>query len=106
MTYDEKQQLIHSVAQATKEDPELFKDIVNACSYGMMETIREERQRAADMETVAIAFQSMSKGSYRKNTMKWIDGLIPAKLDKWKGKLSFNWGESDVRSEAKTEEKI
>ena len=100
MTYEEKQRLIHTVATAVQKDPELFKEIVNACNYGLLEIIKEERQRAADMETVAVAFQAMSKGKYKEKTMKWIDGLIPAKLAKWKGKLSFDWGDSDVRDKA------
>ncbi len=103
MTYTEQQRLLAEVSKAVQDEPELFKEIVNACSYGVTKAIKQERQRAADMETIAVAFQAMSNGRYRKNTAKWIEDLVPAKLNAWKGKLSFNWDLDDIKDEESQE---
>ena len=91
MTLQEKYALLEKIKYEVEQEPALFGEIVNYCNSGIEQRINEERMRAADMETIAISFQSQLNQRYRESTSKWLDNLIKSKLAKWKGKTSFNW---------------
>ena len=78
MTYEERMKLIMEVQYAVEYDPELFKDIVNACNNGVLNAIKQERERAADMEVLAVAFQSATIGKYKKSTDETINNVTHA----------------------------
>ena len=93
MTFEEKQILLSSVYIAIKDDSTIFKDILNVGNEALIKAIQNERERATDMEAIAVEFQAMTKGRYSENTMQWVDGLIKSKLEKWKHDNAFNWKE-------------
>ena len=91
MTQEQRYALLHTVRSEVENDPSLFADIVNVCNDGIEKRISDERQRSADMETLAVVFQAQIGKRYKKSTDEYINRLIGTKLEKWKGAMSFNW---------------
>jgi acyl-CoA reductase-like NAD-dependent aldehyde dehydrogenase len=83
MTHEERMRLLSKIRNEVKEDPSLFADIVTVCNSGVEEAINAERQRAADMETIAVGMYSLMTGKYREKNQKWITGLIKSKIERW-----------------------
>ena len=92
MTYEEEMRFISMVIKTVSENPEMFSKIVMACQNGVTKAIDKHRELAMDMETIAVAFSTMSKGKYTEKNQKWIHNLLKAKLEKHKDYSYINWG--------------
>ena len=92
MTYEEEMKVISLVVRTVSENPEMFSKIVMACQHGVTEAINRQKELAADMETIAVAFSTMSKGKYTEKNQQWITNLLKAKLEKHKDYSYINWG--------------
>ena len=92
MMDQEKYKLLSDVINAVDKDPNFYKDIVNACQYGIQKKLERAYERAADFETIAVAMNVMynSKRATPK-TKDWVAGIIASKYEKWVGKTSINW---------------
>ena len=94
MTYEEKLRFLQSIRENVEEDPSLISEINGAIQNGVNRAIDMERRRATDMETIAMAFATMSKNKrYDKTTHDWAEKVIAGKLEKWKHLNAFDWGE-------------
>jgi len=91
MTEEEKQLFIRHTKEIVKQNPDLLNRIIISCNQGMIESINEANDRARDMETIAVAFQSTMNERYKKSTDEWMKNLVKSKLSNWKGKTSFEW---------------
>lgn len=92
MDTQEKMKLLADVMKAVAEEPGLFSEIVNACQYGINKKIELANQRAADFETVAVAFNAMhSQKRTSPQMLDWVSRIIISKFEKWEGKTAMNW---------------
>ena len=66
-----------------KEYPECAAHVSDYVAKGISLALDESRQRAADMEVIALALMM------KKN--KSTERIIKSKLKTWRGKTSFNW---------------
>jgi len=93
MTAEEEQRLLFQVTEACKENPNMFGRMVQACTYGIESKIAEERARASDFETVAVAYAAMlDRKRLSAKDRNYFADLIESKLRKWSNKTSMNWG--------------
>jgi hypothetical protein len=94
MNHEERYRFLKKIKQEVEQDPSLYKDINEACSHGILSAIKEETQRASDMETIAIAAISLSNERYKKSSAEWIKNLIISKAERWKHRGFFDWESS------------
>lgn len=94
MTQQQKDEFISMVYQVAKQHPELQREVTNAFTQGTLEYINTLKQQTADMETIAMAYASISeaKGKGTKSTKMWAHNLILSKLKKHQDVDAFmNW---------------
>jgi hypothetical protein len=97
MTYEEKMKFMFQIRSNIEAEPELLGEVLTNATIGMENAIKEANERAIAMESVAMAFSSMTTPKYSKDTDKWAKGLITAKLAKLKDNLRFVWDiETDI----------
>ena len=88
----EEMNFIFNAKTMVQENPVLFGHLITACTEGIEEKVRIERERAADFETIAAAYMAIAKdGRKTPTTMSWADGLIKSKMLKWEGKTCCNF---------------
>jgi hypothetical protein len=100
MTTEERMRFLNHVKTLVEEDPSLFADIVTVSNSGIEERITSERNRAADMETIAVAMYSLTNGKYKEKNQNWITSLIQSKITKW-SESSYLGGWEKVLEELK-----
>ena len=75
-----------------QNNPSLFGHLITACTEGIEDKVGIERERAADFETIAVAYMAIARDNRKTpTTMKWAENLIKAKMLKWDGKTSCNF---------------
>jgi hypothetical protein len=79
----EREKFLQGVKSYIEKDPEAAAFVANYVQAGLRESLREARERAADMET---ALAVLAAPRYRGK-----DALVKSKLKKWKGKTSLEW---------------
>ena len=83
---------IYKAKMMVQESPALFGHLITACTQGIEDRVSVERERAADFESIAVAYMAIAKdGRKTPTTMSWADGLIKAKMLKWEGKTCCNF---------------
>lgn len=102
MTPEEQQKFIHSIYLVMIEHPELQERIIIATTQGVKVAIDNLKEQTADMETVAVAYATISeaKGRGAKSTKMWAHNLILSKLKKYQDVTAFmNWSVNIQASE-------
>lgn len=90
LTEDEVVAMVFFYSQAS---PGFLNRVIQSGIQGIQSLADRERQRAADMETIAsVAFGIVSDGKkVTKKTKEYFEKLALAKLEKYDFKTSCNW---------------
>ena len=75
MTWEERQKFLYMVQTTIEQHPDLFNETILACTHGIQEAYNKLKQRACDMEMLAVALHSTMDKRYSKNTEKYINEL-------------------------------
>jgi len=86
MKWDDKFKFIHDVRNAVRENPEWFRDALNAMVDGMQDSLYELRERQIDTEVIASALFTLIGKKCTKANEEFIVNLIKSKAEKLKGK--------------------
>ena len=97
MTREEEQEFIHNIESTIEKYPYLLEKVLIASSHAMHRSILNLERQAADMETIAVAFASMSAKGYSKKNELWATNIIISKLEKHKNSTYMNWS-TDLES--------
>ena len=92
---EEEYKLLSSVRSKTMKNPEFIGHIINACTSGILETEKQMREQAADMETMAVAMLALLKENRALPSLrKQMSELALSKLQKYQGKTFMSWKNS------------
>lgn len=97
MTRDEEQEFLNLIESTIEKYPYLLEKVLIASSHAMHRSIVNLGKQVADMETIAVAFASMSNQKYSKKNELWATNLIISKLEKHKNSTYINWS-TDLES--------
>ena len=81
MTYIQKEQFLQQVRANIQSNPELLNDVINACTFGVLEANAKVSKQAMDMEVAMVAMHSTIDERYKKSTQVWIDKLVRSKIE-------------------------
>ena len=91
-------QFLHTAKTMVQDNPSLFGQLIMACTQGIEDKVKHERERAADFETIAAAYMAITNENRKTpTTQAWADGLIKAKMEKWAGKTYCNFDDEIKR---------
>ena len=100
----EDYKLLSDVYKKCNKDPRFINHIINACTSGIVDTEKEMRKQAADMETVAIAMYALLKENRTLPSLKKImSELALSKLSKYYPKKNFlRWADNVISNKDNT----
>lgn len=100
LKYEERLIFLSKIRQEVENDETLFSEIINVCQAGINSKIRNLKEQAMDMETIAVAFSTGFNEKYKKSNQEWINGLLIAKIKKYeKDSAFFAWKDTLDRIE-------
>lgn len=91
MTREEEQEFLNLIESTIERYPYLLEKVLISSSNAMQRSIINLARQVSDMETVAMAFASMSSKGYSKKNELWATNLIISKLEKHKNSSYMNW---------------
>ena len=80
----ERERMLAAVTAYVQGDPEAGPLIVQACTAGISNAMREEAEKSSDLECALAALVTDQKND-------WARGVLLQKLEKWNGRLSLRW---------------
>lgn len=80
----EQERFLAQVVAFVKADPEMGPHITEACSMGINLRLREEQEKASDLECALVALVVDRQND-------WARATLLQKIEKWNGKLSLRW---------------
>ena len=89
MSYEERIIFLSKIRNEVEKDETLFSEIINVCQAGINSKIKQLKEQAMDMETIAIAFSTGFNEKYKKSNQEWINGILLAKIKKYDTTTAF-----------------
>ncbi len=96
MITSEENRLLIMVQDACENNPKLVPYVVTSATNGLVEAEQEQRRRASDMETVAVASIAMLKDSrVLPSVKKQMSELVLSKIGEYlPKKVSYRWDDT------------